>query len=103
MHLAIKAVPDLKSTRSVRALLLKGASRDTRNLEGKPPVEMIPERTPPQTQQELRMMLKEPKYVECFMIRTPLKPLRQNHKTQILFVSFFIVILFTQLFVVVPN
>jgi len=43
--LAIKAVPDLKSTRSVRALLLKGASRMTRNMEGKPPVEMIPDRT----------------------------------------------------------
>jgi len=27
-------------------------------------------------QNELKMMLKEPRYVECFMIKTPLKPLR---------------------------
>ena len=46
-------------------------------------------------QSELRAMLKEPYYLECFMIKTPLKPLRQNHKTQMLFVSLFIVILFT--------
>lgn len=49
LHLAIKAVPDLKSTRSIRALLLKGASRHTRNNELKPPLEMIPDRTNPQT------------------------------------------------------
>lgn len=58
LHLAIKAVPDLKSTRSVRALLLKGASRNTRNTQGLPPVEMIETaRTPPATQTELKVML----------------------------------------------
>jgi len=48
-------------------------------------------------------MLKEPKYLECFMIKTPLKPLRQNHKTQVLFVALFLVIIFTQLFIVIPS
>ncbi len=95
LHLAIKAVPDLKSTRPVRALLLKGASRDARNLQGVPCNEMINEKCPVSMQHELKMMLKEPRYVECFMIKTPLKPLRQNHKTQILFVTLFLVILFT--------
>jgi hypothetical protein len=33
LHLAIKSVADLKSTRPVRALLLKGASRKTKNGE----------------------------------------------------------------------
>jgi hypothetical protein len=81
LHLAIKAVPDLKSTRPVRALLLKGASRDARNLQGVPCNEMISEKCPVSMQHELKLMLKEPRYVECFMIKTPLKPLRQNHKT----------------------
>ena len=79
--MAIKAVPDLKSTRPVRALLLKGASRDARNLQGVTCQEMVSDKLPPQMKTELRNMLKEPKYVECFMIKTPLKPLRQNHKT----------------------
>jgi len=26
-------------------------------------------------------MLIEPKYIECFMVKTPLVPLRHNHKT----------------------
>ena len=30
---------------------------------------------------ELESMLKEPFYFECFMPKTPLMPLRQNHKT----------------------
>jgi len=84
--------------------LLKGASRTARSEKGELPEEMIDEkRTAQQTQQELRNMLKEPKYLECFMIKTPLKPLRQNHKTQILFVFLFFVIFFTQLFVVIPS
>lgn len=60
-------------------------------------------RTAQSTQTELRNMLKEPRYLECFMIKTPLKPLRKNHKTQVLFVFLFIVIFFTQLFVVIPS
>jgi hypothetical protein len=35
-------VAELKSTRPVRALLLKGASRDSRNLKGETCMEMIP-------------------------------------------------------------
>ena len=31
LHLAVKSVPELRSTRPVRALLLKGASRTTTN------------------------------------------------------------------------
>ena len=34
LHLAIKSVGDLKSTRPVRALLLKGASRQAKNSRG---------------------------------------------------------------------
>jgi len=26
-------------------------------------------------------MLTEPSYIECFMVRTPLVPLKKNHKT----------------------
>jgi len=26
-------------------------------------------------------MLKVPKYIECFMIKTPMVPLKPNHKT----------------------
>lgn len=48
-------------------------------------------------------MLIEPSYIECFMVKTPLVPLKHNHKTQTLFVSLFLVILFTQLFIIIPS
>ena len=44
-------------------------------------------------QDELRVMLQEPVYLECFMRRVPLKPIQQNHRTQILFIVFFIFVI----------
>jgi ankyrin repeat protein len=41
LHLAIKSVVELKSTRPVRALLLKGASREATNFKGETCNEMI--------------------------------------------------------------
>lgn len=46
LHLAIKSVGELKSTRPVRALLLKGASRDARNLKGETCFEMVRDNVP---------------------------------------------------------
>ena len=64
---------------------------------------MIKESLPQHLQRELHQMLKQPRYIECFMVRTPLLPLRQNHKTQMLFVVLFAVIYLTQLFLIVPS
>ena len=47
-------------------------------------------------------MLAVPSYLECFMIKTPLAPLKQNHKTQFLFATFFSVVIFSQLIVILP-
>lgn len=52
---------------------------------------------------ELRQMLKVPKYIECFMIKTPMVPLKPNHKTQALFITLFTFIILTQIFVITPN
>ena len=46
LHLAIKSVAELKSTRPVRALLLKGASRASTNFQGLTCTEMIPTTIP---------------------------------------------------------
>mmetsp|Transcript_20467 Transcript_20467/g.25178 ORF Transcript_20467/g.25178 Transcript_20467/m.25178 type:complete len:256 (+) Transcript_20467:1308-2075(+) len=52
---------------------------------------------------ELTGMLREPVYLECFMRRVPLKPIRPNHKTQLLFVFFFIFVIASQFLVVLPK
>mgnify|MGYP006950260717 CR=1 FL=1 len=64
---------------------------------------MIKDNLPDSMKNDLRSMLKNPHYIECFMVKTPMVPLRQNHKTQILFVALFIVIIFTQIFLIIPS
>ena len=46
MHLAVRSVEVLKSTRPVRALLLKGANREVKDKQGKRPVDWISENLP---------------------------------------------------------
>jgi len=48
---------------------------------GQTPIQMIKETMEENLREELRSMLQEPVYLECFMRRVPLKPIRPNHKT----------------------
>jgi ankyrin repeat protein len=57
LHLAIKSVGELKSTRPVRALLLKGASRSATNNRGDKPQDMIKDNVEPEMTTELIQML----------------------------------------------
>jgi len=41
LHLAVKSVEILKTTRPVRALLLKGANRSAKDNVNKMPIEMV--------------------------------------------------------------
>ena len=57
LHLAVKSVEALKSTRPVRALLLKGANRDAVDKEGKTAGSMIGASVPESTRLDLESML----------------------------------------------
>ena len=57
LHLAVRAVPELQSTRSVRSLLLKGSSRNAETKAGQKPVDMIKDTLMPDLARELRTML----------------------------------------------
>ena len=103
LHLAVRAVPDLGSTRAVRSLLLKGSSRDALSKNGQTPIEMVKDTLEDNLRHELIGMLREPVYLECFMRRVPLKPIRPNHKTQVLFIFFFVVIIVGQFLIVLPS
>ena len=60
----------------MKALLLKGSSRDAVSEAGQTPVEMIKPTLDEHMQLELRGMLAKPVYLECFMRRVPLMPIR---------------------------
>ena len=82
LHLAIKTVGELQSTRPVRSLLLKGANRNAMNYQGQSCMDMIKDDVEQSLKRELVSILKKPVYQECFLIgRVPLVPLKQNHKT----------------------
>ena len=87
----------------MRSLLLKGSSRGALTKTGQSPVQMIKENLDPDMTRDLTAMLEEPVYIECFMRRVPLKPIRQNHKTQILFIVFFLTVLAGQFILVLPK
>ncbi len=41
LHLAVKSVDALKSTRPVRSLLIRGASREAKDNEGRRPIDLV--------------------------------------------------------------
>jgi hypothetical protein len=51
------SVEGLKSTRPVRALLIKGSNRNAKNNEGKKPIELINKTWPRQIVKDLKNML----------------------------------------------
>ena len=57
LHLAVRSVEALKSTRPVRALLLKGANRMAKDIEGKTPIEHITDILDEGMRNDLRIML----------------------------------------------
>ena len=54
LHLAVKSVETLKTTRPVRALLMRGAPRNIRDNNGMIPADLIPEITTEWLQKTLK-------------------------------------------------
>lgn len=84
-------------------MLLKGSERSAVSKNGQTAIDMIKDSLEEHMQEELVIMLKEPVYLECFMRRVPLKPIRPNLRTQMLFIIFFIFIITGQLLVILPS
>lgn len=56
---------------------------------------MVKDSFPPHIKSQLTEILKEPFYLECFLVKVPLVPIRRSHKTQVLFISLFLLIYLT--------
>ena len=57
LQLAIKSAEELKSSRSVRHLLIKGADRNNRDKNGRTPMDIVKEIRVPELQAELSQFL----------------------------------------------
>ena len=56
---------------------------------------MVKDSFPPHIKSQLTEILKEPFYLECFLVKVPLVPIRRSHKTQVLLISLFLLIYLT--------
>ena len=81
LHLAVKSVEQLKSTRPVRSLLIRGASRDAVDNQDRKPADLAEFVTTPHLRQALAADLAPPKDLICLMLKTPLKLVKKSLKT----------------------
>ncbi|CAI2361748.1 unnamed protein product [Moneuplotes crassus] len=82
LHLSIHFAEKENNTRLTRILLLRGASRDNVNNDGKKPIDVVTE-TPMLS--ELLKILKKPRFCTCMLIKMPMQKLTKNYKTLISF------------------
>lgn len=97
LHLAVKAVNELNTTRPVRALLISGASRNSEDLIGRKPIDLVDEIDDPRLKTELKDILKKPSSLSCLMLKTPLRKVRKR-PTTMLFYILLALVLFAVLF-----
>jgi hypothetical protein len=83
LRIATETVEKLGSTRSVKALLLRGANRYTKDFKGKTPLDSVKEKSDDKLPHKVELLkcLEKQSYWECLMLRVPLTPLSKNHKT----------------------
>lgn len=81
MHLAVKSVETLKSTRPVRALLIRGAPRNIKDERGRIPADLISDLSSVSMKQTLIEDLDNPRTIDCLMIKTPLKKVNKTFTT----------------------
>jgi len=103
LHISVSSVEKIGSTRSVKTLLLRGANRETKDKDGKTPMDWITETNNEWITDELQKHLAKPSYCECLLLRVPLIPLQRNHKTQALFVFLFFTVYALNLFIIQPT
>ena len=84
MHLAVKSVETLKSTRPVRSLLIRGASRDIVDNQDRKPIDLAEFVTTESLKKTLLADLAKPSDITCLMLKTPLKLVTRSYKTALL-------------------
>ena len=87
LHLAVRSADHFPNTRSLKELLIKGASRDIKENSGKKAIELVSEVEDEQKRKELTELLKEPGfYIPSSHIRQPMQKTNPSNKTLVCFV-----------------
>ena len=78
LHIAVVSAEKLESTRYVKALLIKGASRETKDVKGRTPIELLASNREMNAQMKTDLInsLQLHSYWECLMVKVPLIPIK---------------------------
>lgn len=90
LHLAVRSVDSLKSSRPVRSLLIRGARRDITDKNARTPMDLADSIQSELLRTEVQKMLRIQRDCSCLMLKTPLKLMRKSAKTSIFFCSLFL-------------
>ena len=88
MHLAVKSVEKLGSTRPVRALLMKGANPKIKDNKGNLPIDYVKMFEGVEFVDDLKGMLSENSLSCCCFIDGPLRKISNNRTTAYLYFVF---------------
>ena len=85
--MAVRSADQFPNTRSIKELLIKGASRDIADENGLKPIDLVDEVEDEAKRKELKELLKDPGfYIPCCHIRQPMKKIEPNNKTLACFI-----------------
>lgn len=92
LHLAVKSADQLQSGRPVRALLMKGATRDVRDNNGQTPHDLADMLNGRRLAREIKEALTSDTTCNCLMLKPVLKKTEKSMEMPLAFMGFFITI-----------
>lgn len=92
LHLAIKSVDQVESTRPARFLLIRGANKSVRDNNEDTPLDLINkgEVSTQRLANDLKNMLGDAKLFDCLMLSTPTRYVTRSHGTMLVYLSMMI-------------
>lgn len=87
LHLAVRSAEHFPTTRSIKELLIKGASRDIKEENGLKPIDLVAEIENEALRIELTQLLKKPGfYLPCCHFKQPIQKIEPNNNTLVCFI-----------------
>ena len=98
----MRFVDQSENTRSVRLILLRGASKTILEKNGRKPIDLISEIRNQEFAKDVRRMLSPPGALDCLMLSPPTRLIRKTPKNLAIFVILFLGVILIEIFITLP-
>ena len=103
MHLAVRNVDISENTRSVRLILLRGASKTIKDKNGLIPMDLVEEIKNQDFSNDVTRMLSKPGALDCLMLSPPTRLVRKKATNLVIFLILFLGIILIEIFITLPH